>query len=194
MPNPKGLKPQAGFISAYRGNTAEQQEAALVAYGVPKLYRAKAGETPLNAKARLRQPTDCLVIAGTLRVFGETRGAIREVTDIFAAEGKIILQIPTGRRSDRDGIAMFDEAWSDVNAELRVRNPEKHKAFASEGGRARAAVYAKKRLAKNKARPIWHDDTINMDEALKRMGWSRQAAYNAFGPRDVPPGRKPKAE
>lgn len=194
MAKSTGLKAQAGFISAYRGNSAEQQEAALVAYGVKTLYRAKAGETPLNAKSRIRRPTDCLAIAGTLRVFGDTRKLIREVTDVYVAESKIILDILTGQRSDRDGIAMFDGAWSDVNAEKRVTDPEKHKAFASDGGKARAVIYAKKRLPKNRARPIWHDGTINMDEALKRMCWSRQAAYNAFGPRDVPTGRKPKAK
>jgi hypothetical protein len=194
MSNPTELKAQAGFISAYRGNSAEQQEAALAAAGVKVVYRAKGGEVPADAYARLRRPTDCLAIAGTLRVFGDTRKEIRSVTDDFAANGKIILNIFTGQRSDRDGIAMFDEAWGQIQGEARVSNPETHREHGANGAKVRAAGYRKRRLRKTAALKIWQDPTYTVEEALELIGWSRAAAYKYLKSRGVPSGPKPQAE
>lgn len=186
-------KIQAGFVRAYRGNSAEQQEAALKAYGVPGIYFAKEGHQPENALGRLRRKGELLAIAGSLRVLSEARGDIAATVDAFHSDGYAILDIITQRRSDRDGVAMLHDAFIAFNAEDRVPDLEKAAEYGALGGKAKGVSARAGRMKIAEARPIWRNPLYaTAEDALAQMwGWKKKTAYRDLGSRGTPGGRRP---
>lgn len=183
-----------GFVQSFRGSTAADQEAALKAYGVQKILSAAEGYTPEQALGLLRAPGERLCIAGPLRILSDTRKGIRRVVDLAHAKKRVIVDITTEHRSDRDGIAMMDEGLSRVNAELRVPDLEKAAADGAEGGKEKGRRAKGRRMAVKDAKRLWRSPDLTAVQALELMhGWTRETAYRYLGRRNRPTGRPPKS-
>lgn len=186
-------KIQAGFVRAYRGNSADQQDSALKAYGVPGIYYAKEKHEPENAFGRLRRRGELLAVAGGLRVLAEERGDIVATVDAFHSRGFAILDIITQRRSDRDGVSMLADAYKAFNAEDRVPDLEKAAEYGRMGGKAKGVSARAGRMKMAEAREIWRNPLYSTaEDALAHMpGWEKKTAHRELGKRGTPAGRRP---
>jgi Meiotically up-regulated gene 113 len=186
-------KTQAGFVRAYRGNPADAQEEALIAYGVPKLYRAKQGEVPEDALPALRRRGEMLAVAGGLRVLAESRDDVVQIVDEFHSNGYVILDILTERRSDRDGVAMLNDAWKAINRDVRAPDPSKSAEHGRAGGLAKGVNGRSRRMSQREALAIWRNPLyLTAGAAVALMpGWTQRMAYRILGPRETPGGRRP---
>lgn len=200
MPKPKIPKITAAFVRAYRGNNEAQQEAALLAYGVPKgkiAYASKC-EMPEQMAHRVRGAGEALAIAGTLRVLGDRRKAIRAAVDALEANGGGVFDIITERDTRRKGVQMMDDALAWSEGEARTPDdPEARRELSRLGGLAKGKNARKGRMSKREALPYWRDASLTVEQALQIIGWPRALAYNkvrGLGPRGVSTGRKTKEQ
>lgn len=185
--------PPAGFVRSYRSNSAVQQEAALKAYGVKVIYNADKGETVKNARGRLRKKGELLAVYGGLRALAEKRDQVAAAVDYLRAEGFHVFDILTEECSSINGVAMMNKAWKTFNAEDRVPDLEKAKAFGALGGIAKGHNAKRGRMPKTKALKIWRDKTTyrTIAEALEHMPkWTKETANRHLGPRGDVPGRR----
>lgn len=135
-----------------------------------------------------------------LRPLGNSRAAIvaalkkaREET----VEAFHILDVVSGRRSDRDGVEMLDDALAKMHGERAMGN--RAEAIGALGGHRRASKMRLTRMPRDDAERIWKDPSIVTDKqaaALCGPGWSISTLKRAppegdgFGPSGRRPGRR----
>lgn len=181
-----------GFSQSIRGSTAAEQAAALKSYGVAKVISASEGFSPEDALGVLRARGEMLCIAGPLRILADNRKGIRAIVDLAHSKKRIILDITTGHRSDRDGIAMLDEGLRSVNRERRNPKPAKAVEYGAQGGKEKGRLAKGRRMPLKEAKRLWRSPDLTAEQALELMhGWSRETAYRYLGKRGRPRGRPP---
>lgn len=173
-----------GYVRYVQGRTVKEQEEDMLAAGVSAkaIYQDKS---PDDAIASLRDG-DELVVSGGLRVLANSRRGIREYVDAVHAKGAFVFDFLTGRRTDKDGVAMLDDAVSDIAGFIRGGHI---KSFAKMGGKARWKESQEARMAQREALIIWRDPSLSTKEAIGQMtGWTQANAYRILGRRNVGAG------
>lgn len=190
----KDINIRAGFARTFKGRsgrTAAQQVENLKAAKVRVIYEAPKETLDQAIVAHLRAPGDAIAISGGLRVLADFRIPIVEEAAKVRAKDGILIDVDTGKRSDRDGIEMLNEAVYFVNAKQRAPDPVKSAEHGAKGGRAKGVAAKRGRMSMAKARPIWRDKSLSIAEALEQMhGWTRETAYKYLKKRGVPSGPK----
>lgn len=175
-----------GFVKSVRGKSADKQEAELQAAGIEVIYR----DDLVDAIASLRKG-DTLAVAAGLHVLSPIRRGILEIVQEVHAAGCVVEDITHGHRSEGDGIPMLALAIDAISAETRFGDPKK---AGKQGAAKRWAKVKKTRTPQRKAYARWKDASLTTKEALAHPdmeGWTRRAAYDKFGKRDIRPGRMP---
>lgn len=162
----------------------EKDEKRLRAAGVRTIYRADKGEG--LGKFKMRSGEVLGVVDGLL-AFGSLRSQMRDAVATIHKQGAVIVDVETGERSDRDGVAMLDAA-------LVKYRPTSAKA--REMQRASTEAQTEGRMPKSMAKRIWLNPKFaelgNRDVIEMMPGWTWRSAYHHFGPRNVRSGPKPK--
>lgn len=150
-----------------------------------RVYLEGRGSETL-ARVALRAGDELHAVQG-LRALGNARYEIvAEVTRIHAL-GAVVVDVETGQRSDRDGVAMLDAALRLIRGE-RTMPPGKAQRMQAASVKART----KDHLSDREALAFWRDPKLTAGEAAERMRMGVRTAYNRFGNRDLPRGPRGK--
>lgn len=187
---------QRGYVRDFPLWPAERQIELLVKAGLSKRHIYVEGSGAMTLSAIRMRRGETLGVAGGLRVLGTNR------KDIVAAVGKLhaasaaILDVMTGERSDKDGVAMLDRALAKIHGEKTIKTKANARAMGAIGGKAKGRAAKRLRMAQGEARSYWFDKSIRTNtEALAMMrGWTPITAWRKFGPSGRPPGAPGKPE
>lgn len=130
-----------------------------------------------------------------LRPLGNSRAAIVATLEKARAETQEpfhILDVVSGRRSDRDGVEMLDDAQSKIHGESRMGNRAKE--IGALGGKSRASKLHLARMPSDDAERIWKDPSIPTDRQASMLcgrGWSIATLKREFDVSGRKPGRRP---
>lgn len=184
---------RTGYVEDQPGFSQKRQEEILAAAGFTPSRICGKGHTcaTLAEALKLIRGAEVLETAGGFRPLGSSRKTIMEQYAVIKKAGKVVLDVETGERSDRDSAEMLDRALAKIRYEKTMPSPEHAKEIGRAGGKAKGRNAAAARMAENSARRIWLNKSIATNaEAIDKMtGWSRESAYRKFGPSRRPPGR-----
>ncbi len=167
-----------------------RDEAILLASGIKAeaIYLEGRGSETLG-RVRMRA-SEVLATVHGLRALGDSRrDIVAEVARIHEA-GAAVLDVETGLRSDRDGVAMLDRALARLRGE-RVMPEGKAASMQRRSVKARVGD----RMPKREALGHWRNPRLTTGEAIELMtGWSARTAYIQLGARGLPVGPRGKRD
>lgn len=170
----------------------ERQEEILRAAGVKRIYVEGRGLEDLAAALRAVRGDEVLETVGGYRSFGMTRAEIMVQVAVVEKSGKVLQDVETGLRSDKNGASLLDSALKKIKGEKSIGSSERAREMGSAGGIAKGKKAAADRMPEEKARKIWFNLRLPSNQAaIDRMtNWSRETAYRKFGPSGRPTGRR----
>lgn len=163
-----------------------REEAILAANGIKtrEIYLEGRGAETL-ATVHLRKGDELHTVNG-LRALGNNRDDIVSAVEHIHKLGAVVVDAETGQRSDRDGVAMFDRALARIRGE-KIMPPGQARRMALASAKAKVSD----RMSKREALVHWRNPNLTTGEAIRLMkGWAQRTAYNEFGPRGLPRGRR----
>lgn len=195
MPVQINTKITRGWIRASKSMSARAQYKAMADAGVTAIYDADKSGLGLDVCIRSLRPGDTLGVTTADRLAG-TRKAIRVALDQIRERGAVLVELKTGRRSDRadDVASMVLDAVDEIAADGRRLTRGEAQRLGKLGGEALRKALDETRLPEREARRIWrtNGNWSNM-ECLNHMpGWSQDAAYRHLGTRGLAKGRTRK--
>lgn len=160
-----------GYCASIPFLNAVEQENKLLAQGAAaaRIYRVGRGEESAEALFRALRPGDEVAIAGTLRVFGASRKAMMAAIAEVHAKKAVLVEIPEGLRSDRDGAVMLDRGLSKLHGSLKVKESKRFaRAIGAKGGKGKGQGEAQRRDA------VAEDRVIRAIVNAPELTWARK--------------------
>jgi DNA invertase Pin-like site-specific DNA recombinase len=181
-----------GYVR-HSGRVSEKKQIAAMVQHLVEVYYVEGDDENVDDAIRSLREGDefCLT---TLDRAARKRSELPGLIDRIHDKGAVVVELWTGRRSDRpaDAARMVAEAFEMLLRDHKSQTRKAGRKAGRKGGRP-----PKDKMQREQAEVIWFDvRVIKMQDAIERMtGWNYRSAYREFGPRGVHAGRprKPKA-
>jgi hypothetical protein len=169
----------------YARNSRDEERLIAAGLRERQIYLEGRGNESFG-KWKMRKGEELGVVNG-LRALGDSRQQIVARVSQVHQWGAVVVDAETGKRSDRHGVEMLDEALARIKGERTIGSRAKDMQAASVKARTKG------RMPQREAMAIWRDPALTGGEAIQKMtGWERGTAYKTFGKRGVPVGRRAK--
>lgn len=170
------LRPSSRFSLA-------SQVAAVGKHKPHATYSAADDETIWDVVRHLVR-TNVLIVAGLHRV-AETRQEILDVMQAIRQKGALLFDAETESFVDVGAIESVLMAIGVINGERRGAGAERARQRKTFGG---GRPKRKGAVGTSKAKAIWKDPNLTVEEKVARSGWSKSNLYKTFGGTGRPAG------
>lgn len=198
MMNGKTRGKRCGWLRVSRAAGEKSQRTMLEQHDAHPIFEAKT--MPFDDFVKQLRPGDEVAVTSLGRL-APTRAALRHAIDAIHSKKCIIVEVATGRQSNRAAEfgQMVLDAADELTSDARGVTPSEAKRYGKIGGQITKARVKRemegKRMPKGEAKNIWMNPLISGPEAIAQMtGWTMASAYRILKKRKLAKGRPPKAE
>ena len=198
MMNGKTRGKRCGWLRVSRAAGEKAQRKMLEDHGAHPIFDAKT--MPFDDMVTQLRFGDEVAVTSLGRL-AHTRAALRHAIDAIHSKKCIIVEIATGRQSNRAAEfgQMVLDGVNEITSDARGVTPEEASRYGRIGGQITKARVKRemegKRMPKAEARNIWMNPLITGPEALAQMtGWTQASAYRILKSRKLAKGRPRKSD
>lgn len=183
-----------GFAAPQPGFPLAAQIENLKKYGVKKIYIEGDGAENLASVLRVLRNGAMIATYCGYRPLGNSAREISAQLLLVEAKERVIFDVATGKRSDKHGGTMMQDALSKIHYEWTMPLPDQARKMGQKGGKNRAANVSAKRISDAMARSIWFSAKYSRDQDAAQAcgyGWSKSTLWVRFGSSGRKQGKRP---